>query len=153
MFAKLKKYLYNEIYINIVQGSKSTKIFVEEIDHNGESDNYEEVFKSSEKSKIYDFITTFMRKSPLSYISLLDPSLSQGAAPTCSSQEMKKFCDLGEYEHICVDEQWAYYTQKLDLLEIQGRYKKTGLDFIFSPFLILKKFLKIRSKMIYLYIF
>jgi len=140
VLSKLKNYLYNKVYINIVQSSKDTQIYVEEIHHNGSSDNYEEVFNSSDKSDIYDYIKTFMNRSPINYISLLDPSLSQGAAPTCSSSEMKKYCDIGGLEHVCVDETWVYYTSKLDLLQIQGRYKKTGIDFIFSPFYMLHKF-------------
>ncbi|WP_373069754.1 hypothetical protein [Sulfurimonas sp.] len=140
MLDKLKKYLYNNIYINIVQSSKNTKIYVEEVSHDGSSENYEEVIKSSEKSDIYEFINFCMRKSPISYISLLDPSLSQGAAPTCSLDDIKKYCELDDHEYVCVDSNWTYYTPKLDLLEIKGRYKKTGLDFIFSPFYMLKNF-------------
>lgn len=146
MLSKLKKYLYNEVYINIVQSSKNTNIFVEELNINGPIHHYEESFSSSQKAEIYEYLKSFINRSPINYISILDPSLSQGAAPTCSSEEMKKFCELGEFEHVCVDDKWAYYTSKLDLLEIQGRYKKTGIDFIFSPFHMLQKFFKDKIK-------
>ena len=146
MFNSLKKYLYSEIYINIVQSSKHTNIYVEECSNRGICGNHEEQFNSSEKGDIYEYITKFINKSPVNYVIILDPSLSQGAAPTCNSQEIKKFCDLGEVEHICVDKSWAYYTSKLDLLEIQGRYKKTGLDFVFSPFYMLHQFFKDKIK-------
>lgn len=140
MLAKLKEYLYNNIYINIVQSSKNTKIYVEEINHKGHVENIEEVFKSSEKTEIYEFISLYMRKSPINYISILDPSLSQGAAPTCSSHDIGIYCDIDDIESVCIDQTWSYYTSKLDLLEIKGRYKKTGLDFVFSPFYMLKDF-------------
>jgi hypothetical protein len=146
VFGLIKKHLYNEIYINIIQGIKNTKIYVEEIASDNSIENFEKVIKSSNKADIYDFINTYMKRSPIHYISILDPSLSQGAAPTCSSAEIKEYCELGEYEHVCVDESWAYYTPKLDILELRGRYKKTGLDFIFSPFYMLKDFFKDKIK-------
>lgn len=146
VFAKLKNFLYNEVYINIVQGSDETVIYVEELDSKGQSNSFEDRFNSSGKSDIYEYINKYITKSPIHYISILDPSLSQGVAPTCSSQEMKKFCDLGQVEHVCVDDSWVLYTSKLDLLELQGRYKKTGIDFVFSPFIILNKFFSDKIK-------
>ncbi|QFR50509.1 hypothetical protein FJR48_11920 (plasmid) [Sulfurimonas lithotrophica] len=124
MLSKFKTYLYNNIYINIVQSSKDTCIYVEEIDYKGLSNNYEEIFNTSNKSEIYEYIKTFISRSPINYVSILDPSLTQGAAPTCSHHEIKKYCTLEEFEQICVDDKWSYYTSKLDLLDIQGRYKK-----------------------------
>lgn len=146
MLSKFKTYLYNNIYINIVQSSKDTCIYVEEIDYKGLSNNYEEIFNTSNKSEIYEYIKTFINRSPINYVSILDPSLTQGAAPTCSHHEIKKYCTLEEFEQICVDDKWSYYTSKLDLLDIQGRYKKTGLDFIFSPFHMLHKFFADKTK-------
>jgi hypothetical protein len=138
----LKKLLYNEIYINIVQGSEKTDIYVEELVSKGSVIAHEESFNSSEKVKIYEYIISFVNRSPINYITILDPSLSQGAFPTCSSADMAQFCDLGANEHICVGKNWGYYTSKLDLLQLQGRYKKIGLDFVFSPFYMLQNFFK-----------
>lgn len=142
----LKKMLYNEIYINIVQGIENTYIYVEELNSKGTVAGYEEKFKTSDKAKIYEFINSFTHRSPLHYISILNPSLTQGAFPTCSSANIKQYCDLGANEHICVGKEWGYYTSKLDLLQLQSRYKKIGLDFVFSPFFILHNFFKDKIK-------
>jgi len=142
----LKKLLYNEIYINILQGSENTVIYVEELGSKGAVSRYEESFNSSEKNKIYEYISGFTHMSPIHYISILDPSLNQGAFPTCSSADITKFCDLGANEHVCMGKTWGYYTSKLDLLQLQGRYKKIGLDFVFSPFYMLQNFFQDKIK-------
>ena len=142
MFAKLKNLLYTQIYINIVAGNKQTTIYVEEISFNGSVQSTEEKFETSQSKKINAFILKNTKKSPIHYITILDSSISQGATPTCSSTEMTQFCDMGIVKHICYNKQWGYYTSKLDILEFQNKYKKIGLDFIFSPFLMLVNFFK-----------
>jgi len=138
----LKKLLYNQIYINIIASNKKTIIYVEEVGINGSSQNTEEVFETSQKQKINAFLLQNIKKSPIYYISLLDNSLAQGATPTCSSKDIAQFCDMGVVNHICYTKQWGYYTSKLDILELKNYYKVTGLDFIFSPFLLLVNFFK-----------
>lgn len=142
MFGKLKTLLYNQIYVNIVAGNQKTAIYIEEVSFNGSTQNYEEIFETSEKQKINSFVAKIIKKSPINYISLLDNSVSQGATPTCSSSNMSQFCDMGVVNHICYTKQWGYYTSKLDILELRNNYKKLGLDFIFSPFLVLVNFFK-----------
>jgi len=142
VFSKLKSLLYNQVYINIIAGNKKTTIYVEEVNFNGSTQNTEEVFDTSQKKKINSFIIQNTKKSPIHYISLLDNSLSQGATPTCASSDMAQFCDMGVANHICYTPQWGYYTSKLDILELRTRYKVTGLDYIFSPFLVLVNFFK-----------
>lgn len=138
MFKKLKKILYAEIYINIIANTKETTIYVEELYANGSSNNYEEIFSSSKKASIYEYIQSFAKKSPIHYISILDNSTSCGAMLSCSEAEISE----DDFKSICVSDVWSYYTLKADLLELQGRYHKTGLDFIFSPFIILSNFFK-----------
>lgn len=142
MFEKLKKFLYAEIYINIIANAQDTTVYVEELYANGSSDNYEEVFSSSKKINIYEYIQSFARKSPIHYISIVDNSISCGAIPSCSKTEISSYKSADDFENICVNEEWSYYTSKVDLLELQGRYHKVGLDFVFSPFVILSNFFK-----------
>ena len=101
MFSTLKKYLYNNVYVNILQSSNNLKVYVEEISHDGSSHNYEKVFKGTERSKMFEYALENMKKSPISYVSILDPSLNQGAVPTCSQDEIGKYCEIDEYESIC----------------------------------------------------
>jgi len=146
VLSTLKKYLYNNVYINILQSSNNINVYVEEISYNGSSENFEKNFKSSERSAMLEFVVANMKRSPINYVSILDPSLTQGAAPACTPKEIEKYCDLEEYEYVCVDDSWSYYTSKFDLLELKGRYNKTGLDFVFSPFYMLENFYKDKVK-------
>ncbi len=130
-----KNFLYTQIYINIIANTQETVIYVEELHSNGSSDNYEEVFNSTKKAEIYEYIQLFANKSPIHYISILDNSPSYGAISTCDAKE-------DNFEYICTPEGWSYYTSKIDLLELQGRYHKVGLDFVFSSFIILSNFFK-----------
>ena len=140
MFNNLKKFLYTQIYINIIANAQKTVIYVEELHSNGSSDNFEEVFNSTQRVEIYECIQAFAKKSPIHYISILDNSPSCGAIPTCSKEDKKLYYNSSDFENICTPEGWTYYTSKRDLLELQGHYHKVGLDFIFSPFIILSNF-------------
>ena len=142
MFGKLKTFLYTEVYINVIADLKKTTIYVEEVYSKSKSHNYEEVFETAEQNKINRYITQMSKKSPLHYISVLDTSIFQGATPTCKSVEMAPFCDLGVVSHICYTKQWGYYTSKMDVHEYQKRYAKVGIDYLFSPFLLLVNFFK-----------
>ncbi|MCF6330529.1 MAG: hypothetical protein L3I99_03150 [Sulfurimonas sp.] len=142
MFKFLKKILYTQIYINIISNAKETVVYTEELHHNGSSDNYEEVFNSTNKEDIYEYIQSIAKKSPVHYISILDNSPSYGAIPTCSQEDKKLHYNVSDFNNICTPNEWSYYTSKADLLELQGRYHKVGLDFVFSPFIILSNFFK-----------
>ncbi len=142
MFKFLKKILYTQIYINIISNAKETVIYVEELHHNGSSDNYEEVFNTTQKADIYEYIQSIAKKSPIHYISILDNSTSYGAMSTCSQEDEKLHHNVSDFYSICTPDKWAYYTSKADLLELQGHYHKIGLDFVFSPFIILSNFFK-----------
>ncbi len=73
-------------------------------------------------------------------MALLDKASQQGVVPTCDKQEMKRFKDLSTSKFLCYKNEWAFYTSQLDL-EIQTkRFAKIGIDFIFSPFILLLRF-------------
>jgi hypothetical protein len=92
--------------------------------------------------KMLKFITTYTNESPFYYISILDNSTSQGALPTCSKNLIGRYHDVSSSEHRCFKEKWSYFTSQSDLYTLEKHYKQTGLDFIFSPFVLLALFFK-----------
>ncbi len=120
MFRAMKKYLYNNVYVNILQNSNTLKVYVEEIDYKGQSEIYEQTFKSSERPKMLDFALENIKRSPINYVSILDPSLMQGAAPTCNKDEIRNYCELDDFEYVCVDKSWAFYTSKFVKIKYQS---------------------------------
>jgi hypothetical protein len=89
-----------------------------------------------------NFILSYTNDSPYFYISLLDRSSSQGAIASCSKKIISKHYDLENSKYMCTKNKWTYYTSAYDLQKSENRYKKIGLDFVFSPFLILSLFFK-----------
>ncbi|MBL0708535.1 MAG: hypothetical protein JJW00_05780 [Sulfurimonas sp.] len=143
MFSKLLELMYNKIYVNIVLEYSRTIIYIEECGRKGSVLSESETFETTNVSaKMYEYIDSFISESPFFYISILDTSVAQGAIPTCKSKEMSKFYDLEVSKYICYKKKWTYYTSKADLNKIQKKYGEIGVDFIFSPFVLLTNFFK-----------
>lgn len=143
MLSKLFESLYNKVFINIVVGRSQTIVYIEECSKNSVLKTHSKSFDTlGINNKMHEYIDSFSSESPFHYISILDTSSSQGAIPTCSSREMSVFHNLESSKYICHKNQWAFYTSKPDLELLQENYSKIGVDFIFSPFVILSNFFK-----------
>lgn len=141
MLGKLFEALYNKVFINIVVQRSQTIVYIEECNRKGLISSYSESFDTTElNNKMYVYINSFISESPFHYVSILDTSDAQGAIPTCLSRDMSTFNDMTSSKYICHQNQWAYYTSKLNLDAINYNYSKIGVDFIFSPFTILSNF-------------
>ena len=143
MFAKFYESLYLKVLVNIVIGNSKTVVYIELLNKSGVVDSCESVFDTKYLSiEMHEFIHNYTKESPYFYISILDNSLSQGALPTCSKHKVGYFQDLSGSEYKCYKEQWTYYTAKTDVYAIEKVYEKIGVDFIFSPFVLLANFFK-----------
>lgn len=141
MISGLLQSLYTKVFINIVVGNLKTFIYVEVCSKKSVLKNFHKNFDTTSMNpKIQEFIQPFIKESPFYYISILDNSASQGAAPTCLVSEMNKFFDAHSAEHRCFLNNWTYYTSEYDLEAIKHTYRSIGIDFIFSPFVMLAKF-------------
>lgn len=143
MLSKLFELLYHKVYVNIVVERSQTIVYIQECSSKGSVVSESQTFNTTTiDSKMKEFINSFTSESPFFYISVLDTSKSQGALPTCVSRDMSKFCDLESSKHMCYKNNWAYYTSKVDLNTLQMAYPDIGVDFIFSPFVLLANFFK-----------
>jgi len=143
MFSKFYESFYLKVLVNIVIGPTKTIVYIEMLNKSGLVNSFEEAFDTKYLStEMYEFIHNYTKESPYFYISILDNSLSQGAIPTCSKHKTGYFHDLSASEYKCYKDQWTYYTAKTDVYAIEKVYEKIGVDFIFSPFLILANFFK-----------
>lgn len=143
MIGKLFESLYLKVYVGIVVTDSQITVHVELYSKKTLVNSAEENFKTTElDDRLYDFISLYTNESPYHYVSILDSSSSQGAIPTCSYKEMSNFIDLDSSKSISFDDKWTYYTSKDDLKTIQKKYEKVGIDFVFSPFVVLAKFFK-----------
>lgn len=141
MISKFLQSLYTKVFINIVVGNLQTFVYVEVCSKKSVLKSLHKNFETtSMNSKMYEFVQSFFKETPFCYITILDNSVSQGAAPTCLVSEMSKFFDVNSSEHRCFLNNWTYYTSEYDLEAIKHTYRTIGLDFIFSPFVMLAKF-------------
>ncbi|MEA1893393.1 MAG: hypothetical protein U9N33_11895 [Campylobacterota bacterium] len=143
MLGKFFELLYHKIFINIVVERNQTVVYVEVRDKNGMINNDSKHFQTTSlDNKIIAYINLFVTQSPYHYISMLDTSDIQGAIPSCSKKDIATFCDIESSKYMCYNKSWAYYSSKQNLNFLKQNYSKVGLDFIFSPFLILVNFFK-----------
>ncbi len=150
MFNNLLESLYNKVLVNIVKKSASMDVYIEIYSKKSIIDHVFESFNSTAlDSKMVNFIEGYLKESPYYYISVLDTSMDQGAIPTCNKSKSTYYKDLSASEYKCYDKEWTYYTSKSDLYEIEKQFHEIGVDFIFSPFVLLSHFFqdKISAKM------
>lgn len=143
MITKFLKSLYTKVFINIIVEKLQTAVYVEVC-------SKKEVLQSIRKNfdtmtvnhKMDEFIQAYIKESPFYYISVLDRSPLQGAIPTCVTSEMSKYCDINSSEYRCFSKEWAFYTSEYDLEAIKYEYRAIGVDFIFSPFVMMANFFR-----------
>ncbi len=147
MLSKLFSSLYNKVFVNIVIQKSQTLVYVQEDSKSGMvRNNYEEFSTTTINNKMHNFIESYTNETPFSYISVLDNSKSQGAVPNCNKRDILPFFDESTSKYICYNHSWTFYTSKYDLNSLQKHYERVGVDFIFSPFLILSNFFKDKIK-------
>jgi len=117
-------------------------VYIEICNKKGVVDSVEDTFKTTTLTEsMYQFIESYIKETPYYYISILDTSLTQGVLPSCS-KNLSNNIDMSEFKSICYKNDWKYYTSKFDINSIQKVYSKIGIDYIFSPFILLNNFFK-----------
>ncbi len=149
--SNLIKNLYQQIFIGIVVQSSEAKVCVQRYKGKKLEKEFQETFEissSKPSSELNSFVKEQMDESPFSYVAVLSDIKTQGALPTCSMHEAESFNDLSSCVTLCSAENSMVYAEKSELTSLQKRFHLNGLDFIFSPFLILSHFFreKLESK-------
>jgi len=135
--------LYLKILVNIVLEHSKTIIYIELLNKKNVVSSAEETFNESYFSaEMYEYIVSYTKESPFFYISVLDNSISQGAVPACSAKNILYYKDVSSCEYKSYKDKWTYYTEKSNIYDIKKAYNKIGVDFIFSPFIVLNNFFK-----------
>ena len=141
MLAQLFESFYNKIFINIIVERSSTVVHIEIHNKSEEIEHTEQRFETTKlSSEMYEFIDSYLKESPYYYIIFLDTSIEQGALPTCEKNKLSYYKDLTTCEYKCIDKNWTIYTSKTDLYALEKKYEHIGIDFIFSPFVVLGHF-------------
>lgn len=143
MFGKVFESLYNKVLVNIVVDRLKTTVYIEVCSKTNVIDSVEEVFNTISLTKgMKEFISSYTAESPYFYISILDTSVEQGAIPTCTKNRISHYKDLSSSISKCFNKKWTYYSSQDELYAIERKYENIGIDFIFSPFILLADFFK-----------
>jgi len=143
--SRLIENLYQQVFIGIVVQQKSVQVNVQLFKGSKFLKEYSKIFvieDSTPTIELNEYLKNYMDESPYFYISVLNDCSTQGALPTCSMHEAENFDDLGSSVTLCNDNRWMVYSDKTELNRLQKRFSFTGIDFIFSPFLLLSNFFK-----------
>ncbi len=137
--------LYDIALINIIKKPDSVIVYIEIHSRKKRKLSTEKTFilnDSYSDKLLFDYIKQFSEDTPFYYIATIDKSSDQGAIPTCNKHKMQNFKDLSTSQYMCIDDKWVCYTSKIDLEEQIDFMQDIGLDFLFSPFIIIKEFFK-----------
>ncbi len=95
--------------------------------------------KESFTQELIDYINTKQEELARSYVVTMINSQGQGIIPTCSATKFKDYSiDRRYIYNICVDNLFTNFVSKIEINWLQKLFSKTGIDFIFSPFVVLK---------------
>ena len=140
MIAKFLETLYTKVFINIIVENLQTVVYIEVCSKDDVIDSIHKNFDTTSiNADMYEYVNAYSKESPFCYVSVLDNSPLQGAIPTAISSEMNKYADMNSVKYIALNE-WTVYTPEYDINTIKHEYRSIGVDFIFSPFLIMSKF-------------
>ncbi len=104
-------------------------------------------FDISSKEQLGEKITTFLNnlqeEYDNTYIALFLNTLGQGIIPVCDENILEKYhIDRKSIKTICVEERFMMYATLIDVKWADKLFQDVGLDFVFSPFLILDYFIQ-----------
>ena len=138
MISKILEIFYPKIFIGILVTQAHTEVAVMVVKGSKILEQNRRRFEGIEVSgAIADFVNEASRGSPLFYTALMCNVQKQGALPSCAMHQVAKFVEPGLVEQLCFDERWPVYIYKEELYRQLEDYKDIGLDYLFSPFMIL----------------
>ncbi len=139
--SKVIEHLYLKVYVGIVIANDKTDIVIELVKSGEVKERIIESFENDTSHvKLQEFIEPYLDESPFHYIAFLNPLAIQGALPTCLKRKAEEFVDISTAITLCQDRRWMVYADKQGLDTLKKEYSSIGIDYIFSPFLVLKYF-------------
>lgn len=105
--------------------------------------NFDIPSKEELGSKVKIFLNDLQEDYDNTYISLFLNTLGQGVIPVCDESLLEKYhIDRKSIKTICVENRFMMYATHIDIKWADKVLADIGLDFVFSPFLILDYFIQ-----------
>ncbi len=146
LFGSVKKRMTNQ-FIALIVEEKICKVKQRVIKGDDTLFVEESTFEIESKDRlsveVVDYINGLQEEYPHTYIALFLNTLGQGVIPKCNIEELKKFSvDKDRVKSVCVEDRYLIYGTLIDIKWADKTFSDVGLDFVFSPFLILDYFIK-----------
>jgi hypothetical protein len=94
-------------------------------------------------AEVQNFLRTLQESGDVTYIALFLNTLGQGVMPLCDKEALETYSvDSKSVNTVCVEERFLVYATAVDIKWAEKVCMKSGLDFIFSPFLVLDYFIQ-----------
>ena len=158
LFGSVKKRFIVQL-IGVVLLEKSCKIYVKKVKNSKVIHTAKKTFDLESKEnltkEVIDYLLALQEEHEQSYVALFLNTLGQGAISGCNTGAYEKFgVDKKGVKSVCIDKAFTIYASVIDINWVDKIFKKVGLDFVFSPFLILHMLSKddVASKEVKLYI-
>jgi hypothetical protein len=108
-----------------------------------EEHNFDIPSKENLGSEVVSFLNELQEEYDNTYIALFLNTLGQGMIPQCDEALLEKYhIDRHSVKSICVENRFLMYATLIDIKWADKVFKDVGLDFVFSPFLILDYFIQ-----------
>ncbi len=105
------------------------------------------VSKEKLSNEVITYLSALQEAFEQTYLALFLNSYGQGVVPSCSKSVYEKFhIEYDHVKHICISHQYSIYASHIDIKWAEKVFAKTGLDFVFSPFLMLDHLRKNESR-------
>ena len=135
------KRFYQKIFIAILREEDAHEVTVIGIKNKELLYKEHKRFDGGDPSNpFFAYIQKFIELSPLHYIALLNPEPNQGAMEGCTLHDIDEEGEGGGAKMLCRNKKWMLYASLRELENSQKRYRRVGLDFIFSPFSVIEHF-------------
>ncbi len=142
LLAAIKKRLTNQ-YISVIlledvcfvktKRIKKTEVLFEE------EKRFDLLSKDQLSRETVAYLESLQDEIEQTYIAVFLNSYGQGVVPSCLQSAYEKFhIDYKEVKDICVDKRYSVYASNIDIRWMEKIFAKTGIDFLFSPFLVIE---------------
>jgi hypothetical protein len=136
--------LFKVVFMAVILDDKSCRVYSVIRQGNRVLDTIDKKFDIKNSELSHDVIThinRYQEKYKFVYIGTLLNSINQGSIKGIKKDDFRKFgIAYNNVESVPIDKSWSVYGFLEDLGAIKDKFSKfTGLDFIFSPFILLKK--------------
>lgn len=146
LFSSVKKHFIIQ-FIGVALLENSCKVYVKKIKNSKVIYRAKKSFDIKSKdelsSEVINYLNALQQEHEQTYVALFLNTLGQGAIAGCSTGAYEKFgVDKKNIKSICIDKEFTIYASLIDIQWVDKIFQKVGLDFVFSPFLILNNFIK-----------